>query len=141
MNASAKLKTYYFTAILSLLFAVVGFSYNAWRMEVSEDNNNIRTASFEVLKELAGLERVIYAAHYDKDPVEGNPRAGWIKVGLIADLSSLIGDEVESKAAVLKQRWAAGWAQLETDNRITTELAETIDIVRGEIKIVLSELD
>jgi len=40
-----KFKAYYFTAVFSMIFAVTGFSYNAWRMEVSEANNNIRTAS------------------------------------------------------------------------------------------------
>ena len=141
MSAQTKLKVYYFTAILSLVFAVVGFSYNAWRMEVSEDNNNIRTASFEVLRELAELERVIFAAHYDKDPVEGNPRKGWIKVGLINDLSSLIGEDVQLKATELKQMWAAGWERVELEREIVENLATSIDSVRAEIKAVLAGLD
>ena len=41
-SLETKLRIYYITATFSLLFAVVGFSYNAWRMEVSEKNNNIR---------------------------------------------------------------------------------------------------
>ena len=41
-----KLQLYQLTVIFSVLFALVGFSYNVWRMEVSEQNNNIRTACF-----------------------------------------------------------------------------------------------
>ena len=68
-----KFKVYYLTAIFSLIFAVVGFSYNAWRLEVTEDNSNIRTTAFEVLTELAELQQLIYSAHYDHDMVAGNP--------------------------------------------------------------------
>ena len=68
MKLVHKLKAYYLTAILSLVFAVIGFSYNAWRLEATEDNSNIRTASFEVLGELAELEHVIYAAYLPRHP-------------------------------------------------------------------------
>ena len=140
MIVEKKLKVYYFTAILSLLFAVIGFSYNAWRMELSEDNNNIRTASFEVLKELAELERIIFAAHYDKNLIEGNPRKGWVEVGLIYDLSVLINNDVEIKAAKLKNKWSGNWERIAEDKQITEELVMTIDEVRVEIKEVLSKL-
>ena len=53
MDLENKLKAYYATAILGVVFAVIGFTYNAWRLEVSEDNTNIRTAAFAVLNELA----------------------------------------------------------------------------------------
>ena len=134
MSVERKLKAYYFTAIISLLFAVIGFSYNAWRMELSEDNSNIRTASFEVLKELAELERVIFAAHYDKDPIEGNPRKGWVKVGLITDLSTLISDEVEGKASSLKNTWSGSWESMAESKQTTENLLAAVDDVRMEIK-------
>lgn len=140
MSTERKLKSYYFTAVLSLLFAVIGFSYNAWRMEVSESNNNIRTASFEVLQELSDLERVIFAAHYDKDQIKGNPREGWIKVGLISDLSVLIGSEVEQKSNKLKSTWSQSWQRLPEHEQVATELIADVDAVRTEIKMVLSDL-
>jgi len=98
MELEDKLKVYYVTAIFSVVFAVVGFSYNAWRLEVTEDNSNIRAASFEVLTVLAELEQIIYAAHYDKDTKEGSPRKGWVKIGLIVDLDSLISKSSEEQA-------------------------------------------
>ncbi|MDA0273327.1 MAG: hypothetical protein O3C68_08750 [Proteobacteria bacterium] len=42
-----------FTAVVSLVFAVTGFSYNAWRLEQSEENNIVRVVSFHVLTETA----------------------------------------------------------------------------------------
>jgi hypothetical protein len=140
MRELAKLKGYYFTAVVSLLFAVIGFSYNAWRMEVSESNNNVRTASFEVLKALAELERNVFAAHYDQDSIKGNPREGWVQVGLISDLSVLIDPKVESKANALKTQWGQNWEMLPTTESSATTVVAAIDEVRVEIKDVLSSL-
>ena len=140
MELEQKLKSYYLTALFSVVFAVVGFSYNAWRLEVSEDNSNIRTASFEVLKELSELEQIIFTRHYDKDIQKGNPRIGWVKVGLILDLSILISPEVNSKAEILKNNWASGWASIASNRDTVDKLSNSIDQIRIEIKIVLSQL-
>lgn len=135
-----KLQTYYFTAILSFIFAVVGFSYNTWRLELSEDNNNIRMASFEVLKNLSELEQNIYASHYDKDAKEGSPRIGWIKIGLINDLSTLINDDVTQKSQWLKESWQVRWALVEQDTQAVEHLIADIEKVRVSIKNVLKTL-
>lgn len=140
MELEQKLNNYYLTALFSVVFAVVGFSYNAWRLEVSEDNSNIRTASFEVLKELSELEQIIFTRHYDKDIQKGNPRIGWVKVGLIFDLSILISPEVNSKAEILKNNWASGWASIASNRDTVDKLSNSIDQIRVEIKIVLSQL-
>ena len=122
-----RLKKYYLTALLGVVFAVLGFSYNTWRLEVSEDNNNVRTAAFEVLTELAVLEQIIYAAHYDQDVVMGNPRRGWVKVGLIYDLSSLISPEVEQQAGSLKELWADSWDTVATAREASDKLVGRIE--------------
>ena len=137
MELDMKLKVYYVTAIFSLLFAVIGFSYNTWRLEVTEDNSNIRTDSFEVLSTLAQLEQIIFAARYDKDPVEGNPRSGWVKVGLVVDLSALIGKSVEEKAAKLKDVWSKNWEVMASQQEATDLLIAEIEVVRQEIKLKL----
>ena len=107
-----KLHLYQITVIFSVLFALLGFSYNVWRMEVSEENNNIRTACFEMLLELSALEQLVYIAHYDKNIDEGNPRKGWVKVGLIADLSVLTTESVEKQSVTLKKVWSAHWSTM-----------------------------
>jgi hypothetical protein len=136
-----KLRLYYITTIFSLLFAVVGFSYNTWRLEVSEDNNNVRTASFEVLKSLSEFEQVIFAAHYDQDDDAGNPRLGWIKIGLIVDLSGLISPEVESRAVQLKERWNDTWLTIKASQNDISFITDQIDEVRAEIKVKLADLN
>ena len=141
MDLESKLRTYYLTAILGVVFAVVGFSYNAWRLEATEDNNNIRTASFEVLKELAELEQIIYSGFYDHNISEGNPRKGWVRVGLILDLSSLISDSVNLQANKLQQSWSEHWNRFSTEQTSTDRLISDIDNIRSEIKLVLKTLN
>ena len=135
-----RLRNYYLATIFSVLFAVVGFSYNAWRLEVSEDNYNIRTASFEVLKELAMFEQVLYAAHYDKDLTNGSPRLGWVKIGLIHDLSRLISPEVHQQAKQLRALWQDKWQTLNEDQQSVDLLVKQTDQVRNEINDTLVSL-
>ncbi|WP_261844460.1 hypothetical protein [Aliamphritea ceti] len=136
-----KFKIYQMTAIFSMLFALLGFSYNVWRMEVTEENSNIRTACFEILLELSNLEQQIYALHYDQDQVAGNPRKGWVKVGLIADLSMLTKDSVKEEALELKDTWSEKWDKIEYDQTATSTVVTQIEAVRSEIKLVLSTLE
>ena len=127
-------------SVFSVLFALLGFSYNAWRMEVSEENNNVRTAAFEVLSHLGELEHIILSAHYDNDVIEGNPRKGWVKVGLVVDLSALIAPNVEAKAVTMKTTWADSWHLMRTEEAVVTELVNKIDDTRMAIKLVLKEM-
>lgn len=136
-----KLKAYYLVSIFSLIFAVSGFSYNTWRMEVTEDNSNVRTASFKTLIVLSELQQLIYSAHYDKDMVNGNPRVGWVKIGLITDLSSLISKTTSASATELNKLWAENWAKIENDEVVVNALIENIDTVRLAIKLTLKNLD
>ena len=135
-----RLYYYFATAIFSLVFAVVGFSYNAWRLEETESNNNIRTASFELLTNLAQLEQIVYAAHYDKDEIAGNPRKGWVKVGLIEDLSALISAQVETRAIELKETWGTNWSEMNDSREATDQIVSSIETIRNEIKKVLRNL-
>jgi hypothetical protein len=136
-----KFRNYYATAIVSLLFAIIGFSYNAWRMEASEDNNNIRTAAFEVLTELAELQQLIYAAHYDRNPKTGNPRIGWVKVELINDLSTLISQQTRQDAEILQQTWQDNWQAMADDQTAVNKLIAAIDEVRTTTRNSIAELD
>lgn len=138
---SRNLTAYQWTAVLGVVLALIGFSYNAWRLESTEANNNVRLASFAVLNELAEFEQIIYFAHYDKDPIQGNPRKGWIKVGLIHDLSYLISPNVIKQAQALKHVWMNHWEALPSEKGSVTELVTHIDSVRASIKLTLIELN
>lgn len=136
-----KLYLYQLTVIFSLLFALVGFSYNVWRMEASEENNNIRTACFEILIELSTLEQLIYSAHYDNDLKEGSPRKGWVKVGLISDLSILTSTLVKEKTSNLKSVWAKNWETMPSNKKAVDKIIVSIDDIRDEIKTLLTSLE
>ena len=129
------------TAVFSMLFALVGFSYNVWRMEITEYNNNVRSASFELLLQLSELESIVYAAHYDQDLVLGNPRKGWVKVNLIADLSMITEPELSVAAEELKLNWQANW-QLLPDNEASAQaVVSKIDETRAHVRQLLKQLD
>jgi len=136
-----KFQQYQLAVVFSVLFALAGFSYNVWRMEVSEKNSNIRTACFEMLLELSSLEQLVYTAHYDKDLKEGSPRKGWVKVGLINDLSALTKPSVQAKANGLQQVWEAHWSTMVDDPSSVNQIVSEVDSVRSEIKQVLSSLE
>ncbi len=132
---------YQATVIFSVLFTLVGFSYNVWRMEASEKNNNIRTACFEMLLELSSLEQLVYAAHYDGDTKEGNPRKGWVKVGLISDLSILTTSNVKNAANTLNKIWSDNWSTMTEEKPSVDQIIIAIDSVRKAIKTNLSTLE
>lgn len=140
MKLKEKLHLFYITSIFSLIFAVLGFSYNAWRMELSEDNNNIRTAAFEMIQQLSEFEQILYAAHYDKDLNEGSPRKGWVKVGLIHDLSAFMGKDVMHETVTLKKLWSEQWSNVSSDEKSVQKLVMQCDLVRNEISKVLAGL-
>ncbi|WP_076408241.1 hypothetical protein [Shewanella sp. UCD-KL12] len=129
------------TAIFSMLFALIGFSYNVWRMEVSEYNSTMRSASFELLLQLSELEGIIYAAYYDKDPVAGNPRKGWIKVNLIADLSMITEPDLQAATHALKQSWQTNWDTINHDETSVTKVIDRIDDTRKEVRLLLLKLE
>ncbi|MCG7537544.1 hypothetical protein [Pseudoalteromonas sp. OOF1S-7] len=141
MKLSEKIRLYQLSLIASMLFAFVGFAYNAWRLEVSEQNNNIRTACFEMLKELAQLEQLIYIAHYDQNKVEGSPRKGWISVGLINDFSYLTNGELQKSATTLKATWSENWQSIDASTQAVDLVVKDIDNVRTEIKQILNRLE
>ena len=131
---------YQATAVFSVLFALLGFSYNVWRLEVTEHNSSVREAAFELLLQLAELEQVVFAAHYDQDPVRGNPRDGWVKVGLIADLSASCSPEVRVQAMVLHDTWSRNWEALPDSRPLAQEVVDAIDATRAEVKSSLAAL-
>lgn len=132
---------YQITVLFSVVFALLGFSYNVWRMEATEQNSNIRTASFEMLLVLASLEQLVYSAHYDGDVIEASPRKGWVKVGLVDDLSVLTSPAIQNQAAALKSVWSAHWMKMAQSRQSTDQIISAIDATRLEIKTVLSALD
>lgn len=140
MHAEKQIRNYQVAVIASLMFALLGFSYNVWRMEITEENANTRTACFELLLVLSELEQLVYSAHYDKNALEGSPRKGWVKVGLTEDLSVLTTKSVKDSALKLKEVWSAHWESIENDEQSVQAIVYSIDSARTEIKMLLKDL-
>ncbi|ACJ30153.1 Conserved hypothetical protein [Shewanella piezotolerans WP3] len=141
ISGTETINVFQLTAVFSMLFALVGFSYNVWRMEITEYNNNVRSASFELLLQLSDLESIIYAAHYDQDIIQGSPRKGWIKVNLIADLSVVTEPEIQSAAEALKSNWQLNWENVASDENSAMQVVEKIDDTRLKVRQLLVSLN
>jgi len=135
-----KIITYQVIVMLSFVFGVLGFIYNNWRYEHNEYNNNVRIASFQMIQELASLEQNIYANHYDKDIQKGNPRDGWVRIGLINDLALFISPECEIASNALKTSWDKHWKEIQKDRNATDLLIRHIGKVKQATRNVLKEL-
>ena len=135
-----RLKLYQATSIITILLTLVGFSYNVYRLEQSEINNNIRTASFEMIKELANLEQIVYASHYEKDDIKGNPRTGWVKVGVIQDLSIVCFGHKAMHTEKLFKTWQTHWKTMKEDRASADVIVKSIDEVRVKIRQTLKSL-
>jgi len=90
---------------------------------------------------LSALEQLVYTAHYDGDIKEGNPRKGWVTVGLITDLSTLTDDAVKKESSTLKDVWSANWETMPTSRGSVDKIVGAIDSVRTEIKHLMSSLE
>ena len=137
----SKFKLYQYLSIASLLFALIGFSYNLWRLEVSEHNTQVRTASFELLIQLSEFEQVVFSAFYDNDPKQGNPRKGWVKVTLVKDLSLLINESVNARAQALFTRWQEDWQAIESGSGDLELINDKIEQLRNEVRKTLKALN
>ena len=135
-----KILTYQIIVMLSFIFGLLGFAYNTWRYEHNEQNNNIRTASFHMIHELASLEQNIYANHYDHNENKGNPRDAWVKVGLIDDLALFISPECKVASSALKHSWQKHWKIIQSDRNATNTLIMRIENVRKSTRSVLIKL-
>ncbi len=141
INILKRLKIYQITSIASIFLTLIGFSYNVYRLEQSEINNNIRKSSFEMLKELSNLEQIVYYAYYDKDKKEGNPRKGWVKVGLIVDLSIISFNKENIKVDELYKTWTNSWATIHKNKKAVNNIVSSIDKLKKDIRLNLKNLN
>ena len=127
-------------AIISLAVAISALSYNTWRNETSEENRNIRLASFEILVQLGKLQIITDHVHYGNANRETNPITGWGHVAMIDDLSFLMPDPLPGEAVKLKNIWQENWEGLGTDDSSAVKITETITAMRETVKSQLKTI-
>ena len=125
-------------AIVSLLTAILGLSYNAWQGHKNEINQNMRVASFEVLTNLGELQTVVNYVHYSDDKLRGQPIEGWKHAMMVRDLSRLLNPEASKQGKLLFKEWQQDWDKLETDDQAELHLSGQISKTR---QAVLDNID
>ena len=127
-------------AIISLAVAISALSYNTWRNETSEENRNIRLASFEILVQLGKLQIITDHVHYGNASNTANPITGWGHVAMIDDLSFLMPAPLPDEAVQLKNVWQQNWEGLGTDDSSAVIITETITAMRETVKSQLKTI-
>ena len=129
-----------FVAILSLTVALAGLGYTTWRNEHSEQNRNIRVASFEILKTLGELQLIVDYAHFRKNERLGDSTLGWGKVLFIRDLAELVPAPAPEDAEHLLATWRNDWEKIENDNQSVQKISEDIYQARRDVVEILRHL-
>ena len=106
-------------ALISLAVAVGALGYNTWRNETTEEQRNIRHASFRVLENLGELQEVVDMRHYylpfeTASGQEGQLRIqGFGSLGMIRDLMMLMPEPAPSAGEALYQDWQRQFGDLD----------------------------
>lgn len=128
-------------AIISLLTALGGLSYNNWRNYQNELNQNMRIAAFEVLRDLGALQSIVNFAHYEQDKTRGSTVEGWGHVVLIRDVSQLLTTEAGTDGRRLYDAWDHHWQGLGKADESEAVISEEIARTRATVLATIAQLD
>jgi hypothetical protein len=128
-------------ALISLVTAISGTTYNTWRDHQNEVNDNMRNAAFVVLADLGELQTIVNYAHFEHDSEHGNPIEGWKHVIMIRDLSRLLNPEAKNEGEKLYQDWQKNWEKLSEDNKIEMLVSHQITNTRQAVLSTIDSLD
>lgn len=143
-------------AIISLVVAVTAINISTMRANVSEDQHNIRDASFRVLSELSQLQLLIDNSHYGvvqgiseqhqaTDLKAANPIEGWARVNYMRDLAVVIPSPVPDSLEALFNVWSSEFDDLGSEDREASlaankAISTQITLARNDVKSVLISL-
>lgn len=106
-------------ALISLFIAVSSLGYNTWRNEKTEEQRNVRHASFRVLESLGELQQVVDYRYYylPFDPngqQEGELRLqGFGHAAMVHDLMMLMPAPAPEAGDSLHQSWLQHFSKLD----------------------------
>ena len=128
-------------AIVSLVIALIALSYNTWRNEESEFNQNIRRSGFEMLVHIGELQRLTYVAHFERKRETVSPRMGWVEVLVLKDLAMLMPESEALRTEELVVAWTDNWTRLGDDDLALAAIDQAIDDLRHDVVAVLESLE
>ena len=106
-------------ALISLFIAVGSLAYNTWRNETTEEQRNIRHASFRVLENLGELQQVVDMRYYYLPFEVNTEREGDLRIrgfgnaAMIHDLMMLMPAPAPAAGEVLHLQWGEYFASLD----------------------------
>ncbi|MCO7226707.1 hypothetical protein [Pleionea sp. CnH1-48] len=127
-------------SIISLIVAIVALTYNTWRNEQTEDNRNIRAASFEILRECAHLQLLTDLAFYGSSK-SADSIDGWVRVNFILSLTQVMPSSVRHQAAELKQMWTQHSTELHVEKNANEVLTQSINDMEQAVLDALEHLE
>jgi hypothetical protein len=98
-------------ALISLFIAVGSLGYNTWRNETTEEQRNVRHASFRVLENLGELQQVVDMRYYYLPFEENTEREGDLRIrgfgsaAMIHDLMMLMPAPAPAAGEALQLQW------------------------------------
>ncbi len=126
-------------AIISLITAIIGVSFNIVQTRWIEENATKRDATFESLLALGELQEIVHFAHYKNDFEAGDPIAGWSRVLMVNDLAMLLQPENSEHCRNLKSVWQAHFDSLRQPES-EKAVSDAIALAREEVLEVLQTL-
>lgn len=130
-------------ALISLVVAVTGLTYNTWRNEQSEFNRNQREAAFELLLKLAELDEVVNLSQYDSGSMAADDlKKGWALVNTIDVLTSILAEPMPAAGDRLLASWSEYSPELGgADEKPVTAIRGDIDQLQNDIVLLLRSLE
>ena len=126
-------------ALISLITAIVGVSFNIVQTRWIEENATKRDATFETLLALGELQEIVHFAHFKGDQEAGDPIAGWSRVLMVNDLAMLLQPENSNHCRNLKAVWQNHFDTLDEPDS-EKAISEAIRLAREETLTVLQTL-
>jgi hypothetical protein len=127
-------------AIISVIIATLSLSYNSWRNERTEQNRTIRTAAFEMLKELDALQDTLNYSYFKHERMMGGAFSGWGKIAFINDLNQLLPQPAPNNAKALTAAWENNWEKIDKSESSADIISEQIDETRRCVLKVIHQL-
>jgi conjugal transfer/entry exclusion protein len=128
-------------ALISLVTALAGLSYNSWRNHQNEINNNMRNAAFVVLSDLGELQTIVNYAHFESDNARGNPIDGWKHVIMVRDLSRLLKPDAKKAGETLYVQWQSNWQNIDQDKKTESLISNQIASTRNAVLSTIDSLE
>ena len=128
-------------AIISLVVALTGLSYNTWRNEATEAHRNVRQGAFAMLEQVGQLQQLVDQRFYAGKKDDVNRITCWGKVALLRDTAPLVSGAVEAEASKLFAVWSERLDALdEGDPEAEKLISAQIAALRTQLVVELKAL-